>query len=232
MVSEQFERTALLFGEEGLKRLRAAHVAVVGCGAVGSFAVEALARTGVGILTLVEGDVVSKSNINRQLCALHSTVGCPKTEVLKARIADICPQTVVNVRTCFVEENNLAVVFQERPDFVVDAIDVLAGKIALIQFLQSQKIPFISSMGAALKTDFSKIKVAPLNQTSVCPLAAKVRKMIKESGGDLSFPCVFSSERPIGGQEKGRKMGSLVGITGMFGLVLANEVIKRIVVND
>ena len=231
MEIEQFERTRLLVGEDGLKRLRRSTVAVVGCGAVGSFAVEALARAGIGHLILVDGDVVAESNINRQLCALHSTVGESKVAVLKKRLNDICPETEVNIRKVFVDNQNCGDVLGEKIDFMIDAIDVVSGKIPLIRYAQDKKIPFISSMGAAMKTDFTKIRVAPLNQTSVCPLAAKVRKLVKEQGGNLDFPCVFSVEQPAGKQETGRKMGSLITITGMFGLILANEVIKRIMEN-
>ena len=226
---EQFERTVLLVGAEGLTQLRAAKVAVVGCGAVGSFAVEGLARAGIGHLILVDGDVVAESNINRQLCALHSTIGQPKIDILKNRVHDICPDTEVVAKNIFIDDKNCGDILGKDIDFIIDAIDVVSGKIPLILYAQEKKIPVISSMGAAMKTDFSKIKVAPLNQTSVCPLAARVRRLVKEQGGNLSFPCVFSVERPTGKQEAGRKMGSLVTITGMFGLILANEVIKRIV---
>ena len=229
MMSEQFERTILLVGKTGLQKLRASRVAVVGCGAVGSFAVEALARAGVGHLILVDGDVVAESNINRQLCALHSTVRMAKVEVLKSRIYDICPETEVMVKNIFVDENNCGDVLEGQIDFIVDAIDVVSGKIPLILYAQKKKIPIISSMGAAMKTDFTKVRIAPLNQTSVCPLAARVRRLIKEQGGELSMPCVFSTEAPAGKQEAGRKMGSLVTMTGLFGLILANEVIKGIV---
>jgi len=228
---EQFERTVLLVRAEGLTQLRAAKVAVVGCGAVGSFAVEALARAGVGYLILVDGDVVAESNINRQLCALHSTVGQPKVDVLKNRVHDICPETKVVAQKVFIDDKNCGDVLGKDIDLIVDAIDMVSGKIPLILYAQKGNIPLISSMGAAMKTDISKIKVAPLNQTSVCPLAARVRRLVKEQGGNLNFPCVFSVEKPVGKQEVGRKMGSLVTMTGTFGLALANEVIKRIVNN-
>lgn len=227
-MSDQFHRTRLLLGEEALQRLRAAHVVVVGCGAVGGFAVEAMARVGIGQLTLIDGDTVAESNINRQICATHSTVGQYKTEVLRCRIADICPDTVVETRTEFIGENNALSLIPEKADFIVDAIDDICGKVALIKAVQTRRIPIISSMGAAMKTDPRQIEVASLNQTRVCPLAARVRKMLKTEGADLSFPCVFSTEHPVGRQQTGRQMGSLVTITGIFGLTVANEVIKRI----
>ena len=225
---DQFHRTRLLLGEAGLNRLRHSHIAVVGCGAVGSFAVEALARAGIGTLTLIDGDVVEITNINRQLCATHSTLGKPKTEVLKMRLHDICPDTTVYTKNIFVDGRNADTLWEIRPDFVIDAIDTITGKLPLILGLQKQNIPFISSMGAARKTDWTKIKTASLNQTQVCPLAAKLRKLLKDQNADLSFPCVFSAEKPTSAQQENRQMGSLITITGLFGLILANEAIQRI----
>jgi len=225
---EQFHRTRLLFGEDGFNHLRHSHIAIVGCGAVGSFAIEALARAGIGCLTLIDGDNVEITNINRQLCALHSTVDQPQTEVLKKRIFDICPDTTVYTKNIFITPDNCDSLWDIKPDFVIDAIDTITGKLPLILNLQKNKIPFISSMGAARKTNWTKIKVAPFNQTRICPLAAKLRRLLKEHKADLSFPCIFSTEQPLPAQEANRQMGSLITITGLFGLVLANEVIQRI----
>ena len=223
-----FQRTRLLLGEAGFNRLRQAHVMVVGCGAVGGFAIEALARAGIGKLTLIDGDTVEESNINRQLCALNSTRGQYKTEVLKNRIGDICAETQVQTHPVFLTHENAADLLRDKPDFVIDAIDIFKDKVALIRTLQDHKIPFIYAMGAALKIDWSHIKVAPFNQTKVCPLAARLRKELKAQGVDLSFPCVYSDEEPRAAQGLNRQMGSLVTITGAFGLVIANEVILRI----
>ena len=228
MSLNQFQRTRLLLGDEGLNRLRAAHVMVVGCGAVGGFAIEALARAGIGRLTLIDGDKTEESNINRQLCALHSTLNQYKTEILKNRIKDICPNTDVQTYPLFLTRENADEILSQKPDFVVDAIDILKDKVALILALQEKKIPFISAMGAARKTDWRQIKISPLNQTKVCPLAARLRKELKAQGANLSFPCVYSVETPLAAQASNRQMGSLVTITGTFGLVIANEVILRI----
>ena len=228
MNTDLFQRTRLLLGDVGLNRLRKAHVVVVGCGAVGGFAVEALARAGVGKITLIDGDVVEKSNINRQLCALNSTLNQNKTEILKKRIQDICSETQVQTHPVFFNAENAGELLADTPDFVVDAIDIFKDKVALILFLQRKNIPFISAMGAARKTDWRQIKVAGLNQTKVCPLAARLRKELKKQGADLSFPCVYSIETPENAQGPDRQMGSLVTITGIFGLVIANEVILRI----
>ena len=228
----QFQRTLLLLGDSSFNQLRKAHVMVIGCGAVGSFAIEALARAGVGHLTLVDGDIVQETNINRQLCATHDTLGQPKTEVLKNRIDTICPDTQVSTFQLFFNEESAEKIFKTKPDFVIDAIDILTDKATLITLLQKNGIPFISSMGAALKTDFSKIKITTLNQTTVCPLASRLRKLLKERNADLSFPCVFSTEKPIKANEPGRQMGSLVSITGIFGLILANETILKLTQNE
>lgn len=226
MTDHQFQRTQLLLGKVGLDRLRAGTVTVVGCGAVGGFAIEALARAGVGHLILIDGDTVQISNINRQLCATHKTVGQPKTEVLRQRIADICPDTQVITRTTFLNADNADALLATRPDFLIDAIDMIEDKASLIMACQAHNIPLASSMGAALKTNPADIRTALINQTSVCPLAARLRRLLKERGARLDFPCVYSVEHPSAGREPGRQMGSLVTITGIFGLTLANLAIQ------
>ncbi|MDY6407919.1 MAG: tRNA threonylcarbamoyladenosine dehydratase [Pseudomonadota bacterium] len=227
-MTDQFHRTKLLLGDEGLNRLRTAHVMVVGCGAVGGFAIEALARAGIGTLTLVDGDTAEESNINRQLCALHTTLDQYKTDIWLRRIHDICPDTSVNSFPIFFTTETAPSILSVKPDFVIDAIDTIKDKIALIVTLQQMHIPFISAMGATRKTDWRQIRIAPLNQTSVCPLAARLRKELKAQGADLSFPCVYSTEQPKNAQGPHRQMGSLITLTGTFGLVMANEVILRI----
>ena len=229
MTDTQFQRTLLLFGSAGLARLRQSRVAVIGCGAVGSFAIEALARTGVGHIFLADGDTVQPSNINRQLCALHSTIGENKAQTLAARIHDICPDTRVIAYPDFIRPETLPDLLAFRPDFVIDAIDILPDKAGLICAVQQAGIPLVSSMGAALKTDPLSVRLAPLNQTSVCPLAARLRRLLKRQGADLTFPCVYSVEKPAAARDSGRQMGSLITLTGLFGLVLANTVILQLV---
>ncbi len=226
MTDTLFHRTRLLLGADGLARLRTAHVTVVGCGAVGSFAVEALARAGVGHLTLIDPDTVEPTNINRQLCALHSTLGQPKVDVLAARIRDICPETEVTSRRLFVDADTCAEAFADKPDYVIDAMDSLPAKADMLAWLQGHNIPVISSMGAALRQDPSKIQVATLNQTKVCPVAARLRRLLRDKGVPLTMPCVYSTEQPTKAYESGRQMGSLVTITGLFGLVAANATLQ------
>ena len=228
MKSDQFQRTILLLGTDGFRRLQRAHVTVVGCGAVGGFAIEALVRAGVGHLTLIDGDTVAPSNINRQLCALHSTLEKYKTRVWAERIHDICPTTKVTTHETFLHTDNASALLSADTDYIIDAIDSVPDKVAINLYAKENRIPLISSMGAAMRTDMTQIRIAPLNQTCVCPLAARIRKLVKAQGGDLSMPCVFSTEPPAGTQMPGRQMGSLVSLTGLFGLMLANAVIQRI----
>ena len=224
----RLHRTQLLFGDDGVQKLRNATVMVVGCGAVGSFAIEALARSGIGHLVLVDFDNVELSNINRQLFALESTVGMPKVDVAATRIRDINPDIHVNAINMFFDANNAPDVC---PDYIIDAIDTVESKIALYKWAHNHNIPFISSMGAASKTDISQIKIAPISKTTVCPLASRVRKLIR--GADLpDFPVVYSTQSPAPVVGHAKNLGSLITVTGAFGLHLANWVIWNIVHNN
>lgn len=225
-MSDRFSRTRLMIGDEGLEKLRRAHVAVVGCGAVGSFAIEALARAGVGRLTLIDYDTVDESNINRQLFALFSTLGQQKTAVAKARVADISPDTIVTARDICVDGQVCETIFADAPDFVIDAIDDVSAKVALAGYLQSVSIPFAASMGAALRTRPADVRVGKMSQTSVCPLAATLRQKLKKAGVAMDFTCVYSVEKPVLVRAKGHQLGSLPTVTGIFGLTLANEAIR------
>ncbi len=220
----RLNRTRLLYGEDAVEKLKSTTVMVVGCGAVGSFAIEALARSGVGNLILVDFDNVEESNINRQLFALDSTVGMPKVDVAAARIYDINPEIkVISINVFFDEGTEL----DFRPDFIIDAIDSVASKVALYKYAAHHNIPIVSSMGAALKTDITKIKIAPLSKTIVCPLAARVRRMVREQ--DLpDIPVVFSTEKPVPVVGHAKNLGSVITVTGSFGLILANYVIGKI----
>lgn len=221
----RLNRTRLLFGADATKKIQDSTVMIVGCGAVGSFAAEAIARTGVGNIILVDFDAVAESNINRQLYALTSTVAMPKVDVAAARIRDINPDVAVTALNMFFDSDFDVEV---HPDYVIDAIDTVESKVALYKWAHKNKIPFISSMGAASKTDMTQIKVASISCTSVCPLASRVRRMVRDLGlGD--FPVVFSTEtpRPVTGHAK--NLGSIVTVTGAFGLHMANWVIREII---
>lgn len=222
---DRLHRTRLLYGDNGIKRLKSATVMVVGCGAVGSFAIEALARTGIGHIVVVDFDCIEVSNINRQLFALESTVSCPKVTVAANRIRDINPEILVTELNLFFDENTRVDI---RPDFIIDAIDTVPSKVALYKWAHKNNVPLISSMGAASKTDITQIKIAPISQTSVCPLAGRIRRAVRDENLP-DFPAVFSMQapRPVTGHAK--NLGSIVTVTGTFGLMLANYVIGEIV---
>lgn len=220
----RLNRINLLMGQKAVDKLKQSTVMVVGCGAVGSFAIEALARSGIGHLILIDFDVVEVSNINRQLYALDSTVGKAKVEIARQRIYDINPNIVVDVYNMFFDDN---IGIDVKPDFVIDAIDTIQSKIALYKWCFYNKIDFISCMGAARKTDITKIKIEKISKTSVCPLAAKIRRIVR----DLKmkdFSVVYSTENAAPQKSGGREFGSIVTVTGIFGLVLADFVIKKL----
>ena len=222
MRDEIFARTELLIGEEGLRRLREAKVAVFGIGGVGGHAAEALARSGIGHFLLVDDDVVSRSNLNRQIIALHSTVGQQKTKVMKARIADICPETEVETRECFFLPEN----------YVVDAIDTVSGKLALAQCCQEAGTPLISAMGAGNKMDPGGFVVTDIYRTQVCPLARVMRRELKKRGIER-LKVVYSTEEAVTPKKQLRSEssgkvipGSMAFVPGAAGLLLASEVVK------
>lgn len=230
-IKEQFMRTGLLLGEEGIRKLNKAAVAVFGIGGVGGFTVETLARSGIGHLVLVDADEVSESNINRQIIATHQTVGRPKVEVMKERIAQINPETVVETyQTFFLPENADQFDFASY-DYVVDAIDTVTGKIELV--LQGQKAgtPVISSMGAGNKLDPTMFQVADIYDTSVCPLAKVMRKELKKRNVP-ALKVVYSKEKAMEPavriSEDGKRQipGSTAFVPSVAGLIIAGEVIK------
>ncbi len=242
MENKRFGRTRALLGEENFARLQKSSVMIVGLGAVGGYVMEALARAGVGRLVLVDFDKVEESNINRQILALGSTVGRKKGELAAARVRDINPACEVVVKDMFVNAGNLPELLAEPVDLVVDAIDSLNPKCCLMEALLQKGVPFISSMGAALKTDPSMIRLQTLDQTRNCPLARFIRKRLKRRGCDLKkIVCVSSDEvvsvpsgalfmedKPSDGGRARHTMGSLPTVTGIFGLVIANEAIMRL----
>lgn len=223
-MSDQLNRCRMLFGDEKIQKLQKATVMVVGCGAVGSFAIEALARTGIGHIILIDFDRVEESNINRQIFALHSTIGRNKIAAAQERIADINSNTKVTALDIFFDENTA---LPTRPDFVIDAIDTVQSKIALYRWCNDNNIPFISAMGAARKTDPSKIKIDKISKTYACPLAARIRKIVREEKL-RDFPVVFSTENPSGEIAPEKNFGSVITVTGTFGLLMANYVIQKI----
>lgn len=222
---DRLHRTRLLFGDIAMEKLANSTVMVVGCGAVGSFAIEALARTGIGHIVVVDFDRVETTNINRQLFALESTIGTPKVDVAMQRIHDINPGIRVTALNIFFDQDTRLDVM---PDYIIDAIDTVESKVALYQWANSHNVPLVTSMGAASKTDATKIKVAPISKTTVCPLASRVRRMIRNMNLP-DFPAVYSCEPPAPVIGHAKNLGSIITVTGAFGLMLANYVIGEII---
>jgi tRNA threonylcarbamoyladenosine dehydratase len=234
------ERTAILVGTAGLERLRAARVLGAGLGGVGGAAAEALARAGVGHMTLLDHDVVAPSNLNRQIVALHSSVGRGKTQVMAERVRDINPAAELDLRSRFLRPEDAPELMAEQPyDYVLDCIDSIACKAALVLAAQQAGRPVISSMGAGGRLDPTRIHVAKLNQTSRCGLAREMRKTLKRLGGQLNYPVVYSDEeavkglphQPVGGDVPGRPRavnGTISYLPALFGFTLAGYVVKSL----
>ncbi len=217
-------RTALLLGEEGVEKLKRAKVAVFGIGGVGSFCAEALARGGVGALTFVDKDAVEESNLNRQLVALTSTIGQDKAEVMKARVKDIAPDCEAEAKSVFYLPETAEEFDLSSYDFIADCIDNVTAKICLIERARKANVPVISAMGAGNKLHPELLKIAPVEQTSVCPLARVMRKELAKRGvkGVL---CVYSTEEPV---QKSVEVGSCSFVPSIMGLMMAGEIVRRL----
>lgn len=229
---EEFSRTEALLGVGAVEKLKNCKIAVFGIGGVGGFVAEALARSGVGALDLVDKDEVSVSNINRQIVALHSTVGQKKTLVMQARIKDINPDCKVTAYdTFFLPETANTFDFSSY-DYVVDAIDTVSGKIALVEKCKQAGTPIICAMGAGNKLDPTKFEVADISKTSVCPLARVMRKELKARGIE-KVKVVYSKEEAkesAGKDENGKSIpASISFVPSVMGLILAGEVIKDLI---
>ena len=230
---EIFSRTEMLFGKENIEKLKNKKVIVFGIGGVGGYVCEALARTGIGKIDLVDNDTVSESNINRQIIALHSTVGKYKTEVMRERMLDINPSIEVNIfNTFYTPEASNQFDFSNY-DYVVDAIDTVSGKIELVLQAKNAGAKIISSMGAGNKIDPCAFKVADIYKTSVCPLARVMRAELKKRGVK-KLKVVYSEEYPVISADKATESGkripaSCAFIPSVAGLIIASEVIKDLI---
>lgn len=220
-MEDRYSRTRQLIGEEGLAQLKASSVLIVGVGGVGSYAAEAVARAGVGNITLMDGDTVQPSNLNRQLVALTSTTGRNKAEVMAERIRDIDPGTNVTALARFYEENDDLDL--TAFDWVIDAIDSVFAKTSLIKTAIDKDVNIVSAMGAAGKFD-TQFKVADISKTSTCPLAKVMRKRLRDIGIE-HLPVVFSEEKPV---PREGVLGTLSYVPGAAGLCLAGYVIRSI----
>ena len=221
-MSEQFSRTEGLLGEEAVKHLHNCRVAVFGVGGVGGFTVEALARSGVGIIDIIDKDTVCESNLNRQIIALHSTIGQDKVDVLKQRILDINPNAVVHAHKCFFLPETRGQFDFSQYDYVVDAVDTVTAKIELVMACSETGVPIISSMGAGNKLDPTAFEVADIYKTSVCPLARVMRRELKKRDVKC-LKVVYSKEEPVVRRET---PASIAFVPSVAGLIIAGEVIK------
>lgn len=237
---DQFSRTELLFGHTAMERLKKARVAVFGVGGVGGYTVEALARSGIGTLDLIDNDTFSVTNLNRQIYATRSTIGRPKVEVAKERIAEINPEAIVHAYQTFYLPETADQFDFSAYDYVVDAIDTVSGKLELVEQCYRLHVPIISSMGAGNKLDPTAFRVADINKTSVCPLAKVMRRELKKRGIP-KLKVVYSEEVPLKPdipQEMWEKEnafgakrqlpGSNAFVPSVVGLIIAGEVIKDI----
>lgn len=241
MIPKRFERTAMLIGGEAVELLARARVAVFGVGGVGGYVVEALARSGVGALDLIDNDVVSESNINRQIIATTASVGRFKTEVAAERVKSINPTAVVRTYNTFFLPENANLFDFSQYDYMVDAIDTVSGKIALAEIAKASGVPLISSMGAGNKLDAAAFEVADIYETSVCPLAKVMRTELRKRG-IKTLKVVYSKEPPLtpfsgfedeaerpAGSRRRQTPGSVAFVPSVAGLILAGEVVKDLV---
>ena len=254
-------RTEILIGVAGLARLRAAHVLVAGLGGVGGYAAEALGRAGVGCLTLLDHDRVSPSNLNRQLLALHSTLGRPKVELMAERLRDIDPTLELTLLGEFLQPEAAEMLVaahsprttelspsrgeeREKPyDYVADCIDSIACKAALVASCHRHEVPVISALGAGNYLDVTRVRVAQLNQTQTCPLARELRRRLRKLSAPLNYPVIYSDEprrpplphRPVAGDTQGRPRavnGTISYMPALFGVMLAGFIIRRLLDED
>lgn len=233
-MDKRFSRTEMLLGEEKMKKLFSARVAVFGAGGVGGYAIEALARSGVGAIDIVDDDVVCESNINRQIIATDKTVGRYKADVAAERVKDINPECAVVARKVFFSPETASLFDFSSYDYVVDAIDTVTGKIRLVEECEKAGVPIISSMGAGNKLDPTAFKVTDIYKTSVCPLAKVMRTELKKRK-IKKLKVVYSEEQPIkpfsGEPEDGKRRatpGSVAFVPSVVGLIIAGEVVKDV----
>jgi tRNA A37 threonylcarbamoyladenosine dehydratase len=232
-MKEELEREVALLGEDAVKKLNNSFVAVFGLGGVGSYTAEALARSGIGKILLVDNDAVSKSNINRQLCALQSTVGKKKVDVVAERLLDINPDLIIERSYEFVLPENISSFDFSRFDYVIDAIDTVSAKLAIAESAKEHGVPMISSMGTGNKLDPTALTVTDITKTTVCPLARVMRRELKKRGIS-HLKVVFSTEEPKRqNHDGGGKLppASVAFVPSVAGLIAAGEAIKDIIKN-
>ncbi len=244
---ERFLRIDRLIGKEAREKLAEKNVCIVGLGAVGGYALEALARSGIGAFTLVDFDTLGLTNINRQILALESTLGQNKTEAARKRVLDINPSCLVKSLNCFAHEERMEEIFRDTPDMLIDAIDSMSPKLALLEYAWKHNIPIVSSMGAALRRDPFAIKCGDLMTSHTCPLARQIRKKLRRRGVGEGISCIYSTEvveyqykapqeeelpeRNEQTLERGRPrrvLGSLPTVTALFGIHCAHAALEKL----
>ena len=236
-MNSMFDRSLLVIGEDGIRKLNSSHVQIFGLGGVGGYVCEMLTRAGIGELTIVDFDTVDPTNLNRQIIALESTIGMAKTELFEKRMKDINPEIRVNLITKRLEKDNVEEFFMHHVDYVVDAIDQVSAKLALIMYFKQHEIRFIYSMGTGNKLDPKQVQVADIYKTDMDPMARIMRKELKKMEVK-SLKVVFSREKPLrndGEYEKisdARKPGSLVFVPATAGITLASEIVNDILKNQ
>ncbi len=242
IMTHRFSRTEMLIGRDGLDKLKQSRVSVFGVGGVGSFAVEALVRAGIGSLVMVDFDFICETNINRQIHAMTSTVGQPKVQVMQARVLDINPEIRVEAIQEFYTPEKGPLLVDGQSDYIIDAIDNVTGKIDLIKNAVKKGIPIVSAMGAGNKLDPAGFEVADISETSVCPLARVVRRELRNAGILKGVKVVYSREQPLTpdtsgsadtGEKTGRKQvpGSISFVPPVLGMILAGVVVRDILDN-
>ncbi|WP_026893953.1 tRNA threonylcarbamoyladenosine dehydratase [Clostridiisalibacter paucivorans] len=229
----EFSRTEMLIGKEGLERLEKAYIAVFGIGGVGSFVVEALARTGIGRIAIIDFDDISISNINRQIHANRQTVGMSKVEVMRDRILQINPEIKVDIYKELYNNESKDNIVISKCDYVVDAIDMVSSKLLLVEQCKEKDVPIISSMGAGNKLNPTMFEVSDIYETSICPLARVMRRELKKRNID-SLKVVYSKEKPINifdaeNNQRKRVPGSIAFVPSVVGLIIASEVVKDLI---
>ena len=234
---KQFTRTAILLGNENLAKLATKHVLIAGVGGVGGYVAETIARAGIGKITVIDHDVIDITNINRQLIANLTNVGTSKVVQFAQRIREINPNCELIALETFIESSNLSQLLADKPDYVIDCIDTMESKLALIEYCLRNKIKIIASMGAGNRIDVSKAKIADISKTKVCALARNIRLRLRKLGINKGLKVVFSEEEPFNkpllAESGGRPVnGTISYLPALFGIMLSGFVVRDLLLND
>ena len=232
-MADIYDRTRMLIGQEGIDALQNAHVLIAGVGGVGSFAAEALARAGVGTFTLLDNDEVDITNLNRQIHATQDVIGRPKVQVMAERIGAINPDITVHTIQAFLLNDNIDVLGDVQYDYIIDAVDTVTAKLALVEYARARVIPVICSMGTANKLDATKFEVTDISKTHTCPLARVMRKELRDRGIVEGVEVLYSTAKPItvalASNGERRPPGSISYVPSVAGLLLAGHVIQKLI---